>query len=132
MQDCIFCKIAKGEIPCHKIYENQDIISFLDIRPLSKGMALVISKKHLPANFPDTDPQILSKAVKVAHKVSGMIKRSLDTERVFLAVEGIDVPHFHFKLYPSHGKLPREILNGSPIMTSSEELEKLAEKIRTA
>ena len=44
--NCIFCKIAKGEIPCNKIYEDNEYVAFLDINPLNKGHALVIPKKH--------------------------------------------------------------------------------------
>ncbi|MCD6476702.1 MAG: HIT domain-containing protein, partial [Candidatus Aenigmarchaeota archaeon] len=45
--DCIFCKIIKGEIPCYKIYEDDNVISFLDINPVTKGHLLVIPKKHI-------------------------------------------------------------------------------------
>ena len=132
MEDCIFCKIADGEIPCQKIYEDKNYLAFLDIRPLTEGQALVIPKKHDQSNFPDADPEILAEGVKIANKVAKMIQKALNTERVFLAVEGIDVSHFHFKLYPSHGKGPGEILKSGSTKPATEELEKLAEKIRIA
>ena len=50
MDNCIFCKMVKGEIPCAKVYEDQDILAFLDINPASKGHTLVITKEHF-ANF---------------------------------------------------------------------------------
>ena len=46
MNDCIFCKILKGEIPCNKIYEDKDIFAFLDVNPVNKGHTLLIPKKH--------------------------------------------------------------------------------------
>lgn len=132
MEDCIFCKIADGKIPCQKIYEDEKFLAFLDAHPFSEGMSLVIPKKHTVSNFPDTDPEVLSEGIKVAHKVAKMIQKSLSTKRVFLTIEGVDVSHLHFKLYPSHGKEPGEILKSGPTKPATEELEKLAEKIRTA
>lgn len=46
MKECIFCKIVRGEIPCHKIFEDNGVLAFLDINPVSKGHTLVISKQH--------------------------------------------------------------------------------------
>ena len=45
--DCVFCRIVRGELPCYKVYEDNDFLSFLDIRPLSRGNCLVIPKKHV-------------------------------------------------------------------------------------
>ncbi|MFC1624950.1 HIT family protein [Patescibacteria group bacterium] len=132
MKDCIFCKIVAGEIPCQKVYEDDDYLAFLDIRPLSEGQSLVIPKKHAQSNLPDTDTEILAGGIKVANKVAKMIQGALDSERVFLAIEGIDVAHFHYKLFPSHGKSLREISESGHKEPSQEELEKLAEKIRNS
>ena len=131
MENCIFCKIVAGEVPCQKIYEDENYLAFLDIKQLTKGTSLVIPKKHTPSNFPDTDTEILSEGVKVAQKVAKMLQKSLGTQRVFLGIEGIEVNHLHFKLYPSHGKGVGEIARGEPIPTTNDELEKLAEKIRS-
>ena len=46
MEDCIFCKIIRKEIPCHEIYEDKDVLVFLDIKPISKGHCLIVTKKH--------------------------------------------------------------------------------------
>ena len=132
MKDCIFCKIAAGEIPSNKIYEDSNFLAFLDIRPLSEGMSLVIPKKHVTPNFPDSDPEVLSEGIKVTHKVANMLQKALNTKRVFLSIEGLDVDHLHFKLYPSHGKSPGEILRNGPAEISEKELEELAEKIRNS
>lgn len=59
MNDCVFCKIIKGEIPCKKIYENEYTLAFLDINPSVKGHTLVISKKHF-TNLLDIDDFYLS------------------------------------------------------------------------
>ena len=51
MENCIFCKIIKGEIPCHKIYEDENSIGVLDIFPNTEGQSLLISKNHYPSDF---------------------------------------------------------------------------------
>lgn len=132
VKNCIFCKIASGEVPSQKIYENESFIAILDIKPLTKGMSLVIPKKHVSSNFPDTDTQVLSEGIEVAQKVARVLQKALGTERVFLGIEGIEVDHLHFKLYPSHGKGPGQILKEGPLSTSEKELEELAEEIRNA
>jgi histidine triad (HIT) family protein len=76
MQDSIFTKIIKGQIPCHKIYEDDLTLAFLDIHPVATGMTLVVTKAQV-ANF--QYPQHLKIAVQV---------------------EGLDVPHVHVKLFP--------------------------------
>ena len=69
-KNCIFCKIIKGEIPAAKVYEDEDVLSFLDIMPANKGHCLVIPKKHYEAllDIPDEDLSELIKAVKKVGK----------------------------------------------------------------
>ena len=69
MEDCIFCKIVKGEIPCAKIYEDEKTFVFLDINPVNIGHALVISKKHF-INIYDTPEDITAGMAKTAKKIS--------------------------------------------------------------
>ncbi|NMC08786.1 HIT domain-containing protein, partial [Candidatus Microgenomates bacterium] len=67
MDDCIFCKIVKGDIPCYKVYEDEEVIAFLDIKPLSKGHVLVLPKKHFE-NIYDIPEDLLCKINVVAKK----------------------------------------------------------------
>ena len=60
MEDCIFCKIIKGELPSFKIYESDDVVSFLTIAPMNEGHALVVPKKHYENLF-DTPEDLLQK-----------------------------------------------------------------------
>ena len=66
MDDCIFCKIIKGEIPSYTIYEDDDVKVFMDISPISKGHSLVIPKKHY-TNILDIDKETLSKMDAVSY-----------------------------------------------------------------
>jgi len=66
MEDCIFCKIVKGEIPCSKVYEDENVLAFLDIAPVHKGHTLVIPKKHFETilDIPEQELKGLILAVK--------------------------------------------------------------------
>lgn len=77
MTDCVFCKIIKGEIPCHKIYEDDKVLAFLDITPVSQGHTLVVPKEHVENLLSMSEEQI--KAVflvvqKIAKKIDEVLK----------------------------------------------------------
>lgn len=74
-QDCIFCKIIKGELPSTKIYENDYVFAFLDIKPVNIGHTLVIPKKHFK-NIYETPEETMSEIIKVAKKVSEAVKKT--------------------------------------------------------
>jgi histidine triad (HIT) family protein len=104
MVDCIFCKIVRGEIPCAKIYENDLVLSFLDIGPINRGHALVIPKKHYPTLFeiPDED---LAACASVARQVARAVYRAVGATGLnFLQNNfrsaGQLVEHAHFHLIP--------------------------------
>ncbi len=74
MQDCIFCKIIKGEIPCEKIYEDEIAFAFLDVHPVNIGHTLIVPKKHFE-NIYDLDENIIAHLIKIAKKISIALKR---------------------------------------------------------
>ena len=99
MSDSIFTKIIKGEIPCHKIYEDELTLAFMEIRPIQPGHVLVISKRQLHIwDLPDKDYQALMKTVK---KVANRISEVLQPKRVGLQVVGVHIPdHAHVHVFP--------------------------------
>jgi len=103
VENCIFCKIAAGEFDCAKIWEDENYLAFLDIMPNTKGMTLVIPKKHFDSyafDMPDSDYSGLLVAAK---NVVGILEKGLGVKRVGLVMEGLGVNHVHMKLYPMHG-----------------------------
>lgn len=77
MTECIFCKIIKGEIPCEKVYENDKIFAFLDIKPVNKGHTLVVPKEHFTDLFEMTDDvlsDVFVKVKKIAKTVMDAVK----------------------------------------------------------
>jgi|SRR3989344_3528697 len=103
MEQCIFCKIAKGEIPSVKIWENEEFLSFLDINPNTEGMSLVITKDHFDSDAFLIPESIYRDLMSSAKKVVEILKKGLNVNRVSLIMEGMGVNHVHIKLYPMHG-----------------------------
>ena len=106
MEDCIFCKIIKGEIPSYKVYEDEDILAVLDINPSSDGHTLVFPKKHTQ-NFEDTDEETLSKLMVVVKKIGLAIKNNLGADSYNVCenndlIAGQIVPHIHFHIVPRY------------------------------
>lgn len=93
-QDSVFTKIIKGEIPSHKIYEDDKTIAFLPLHPIAKGHVLVVPKTQIDhfMDLPTDDYQALWTTVQ---KVAKHMKNTLQTKRVGLQVVGLDVPHAH-------------------------------------
>ena len=102
MTDSIFTKIIKGEIPCHKIEENEHFIAFLDIMPLKKGHTLVVPKVQVDYIF-DLENQTLGDLMIFAKKVAKKIEAAIPCERIGVAVIGLEVPHAHIHLIPLEG-----------------------------
>jgi len=125
----IFTKIIKGEIPCYKIGETEKAFAFLDISPLHSGHTLVVPKNEVDYIFdlPDEDYQaLMAFAKKVAHAVG----KAIPSERVGVAVIGLEVPHAHVHLVPIDSV--SDIDFSRPKMQfPAEEMETIAQKIRS-
>ena len=103
MENCIFCKIVKGEIPCAKVWEDENYMAFLDINPNTKGMTLVIPKEHHDSYLFDMPENKQAEFLVVVNKVARMLEKYFKISRVALVMEGMGVNHVHLKLYPLHG-----------------------------
>jgi len=125
--ECIFCKIAMKEIPAKIVYEDQESVAFLDINPRSKGMCLVVPKKHF-TNF-EQNRELASKLFDKAMIVAEKIRRSLNPMTVYMSVMPAQVPHFHIRVYPVY-KDQVPLVENKPLEISPEELDDLARRIR--
>jgi len=129
-EDCIFCKIVRGEIPCYKIYEDDDVMAFLDAFPSMKAQALVIPKKHLAPWLFDVDNETYCKIMLAAKKVVKAVDKAMKPLKTGLMVEGLELEHVHIKIFP----LDETGFSNYPgkIEVSKEELEEIAEKIKNS
>ena len=125
----IFTKIINGEIPCHKVMENDKFLCFLDIRPIAEGHALVIPKKEIDYIF-DIDDALLGEMMAFAKKVAAKIKKAVPCLKVGVMVAGIEVPHAHIHLVPINDVHDLSFAKAKAV--PQEGLAKIAEKIRNA
>ena len=95
----IFSKIISGEIPCHKVAENEECFAFLDIAPLALGHTLVVPKREVDRYFDLKDEEIASINI-FAKVVSAAIESVVPCKRIGVAVIGLEVPHAHIHLIP--------------------------------
>lgn len=102
-ENCIFCKIIKGEIPCHKVFENKNFLVFLDIKPVDHGHLLIIPKKHF-VWMQEADDKTIADIFKLTKKMMLSLKQGLKCDYVKVHVIGNEVPHFHIHLVPSYNK----------------------------
>jgi diadenosine tetraphosphate (Ap4A) HIT family hydrolase len=104
MQDCIFCKIVKEELPSYRIWEDDKHMAFLTIFPNTPGFTVVITKEHYPSYAFDLSDEVLSALVLAAKKVGKLLDEKLDdVGRTGMIFEGFGVNHVHAKLFPMHG-----------------------------
>ncbi len=103
VENCVFCKIVNGELDSAKIWEDKDFLAVLDIMPNTKGMSLVLTKKHYDSYAFDMPDRIYSRFMLTAKNVSRLLEKGLKVKRVAMVLEGMGINHAHIKLYPLHG-----------------------------
>jgi histidine triad (HIT) family protein len=104
MDDCIFCKILKGETHSHKIWEDEKHLAFLTIFPNTIGATVVITKEHHGSYAFDASDETLSELVLASKKVAKLLDSKFeDVGRTAMVLEGYGVNHLHSKLFPMHG-----------------------------
>jgi len=133
VDDCIFCKIAAGEIPCIKLHEDDETLAFMDINPANEGHALVIPKTHAPNLF-TVDPDSLGAVVRAAQKIAIAVQAALDPPGMNLLqcngpAAAQSVQHFHMHLLPRQTD-DRLSLNWGLRPGDAEAVEAAAERIR--
>lgn len=126
----IFSRIIRGEIPCHKVGEDDRFIAFLDIAPLREGHTLVIPKLEVDKFF-DLPVEVLSGIMPFAQEVAKRIAAVVPCDRIGVSVVGLEVPHAHVHLIPIDSIFDMDFARPKVQMTQ-EGFAALAERIRTA
>lgn len=132
MNDCIFCKIAKGEIPSKTIYEDEMFRVILDLGPATKGHALILPKEHF-ANLYELPDNYAEALMKVARKVGLLMKDKLSCDGLNLVqnngeIAGQTVFHFHMHMIPRY-EGDGQVIGWKPGEPSGEELEQIQSEI---
>ncbi|MDE5589227.1 MAG: HIT family protein [Acetatifactor sp.] len=131
-EDCIFCKIAAGEVPSATLYEDEQFRVILDLGPATKGHALILPREHA-ANLYELPDETAAEAMKLAKKMALLLKGKLQCDGLNLVqnngeVAGQTVSHFHLHLIPRY-KGDGQKINWVPSEPSREELEAVRKEI---
>ena len=126
----LFTRIIQGEIPCHKIAENDKFIAFLDITPVAKGHTLVVPKMEVDYFF-DMDSDLLAEINLFAKDVATKLQRTIPCRRIGVAIIGLEVPHAHVHLIPLNTMADINF-SAERLKMSHEEFSTLATEIRNA
>lgn len=126
----LFSRIVAGEIPCHKVAENDEFFAFLDINPVATGHTLVIPKTEIDYIFELDDP-LLGRMMAFAKRVAHAQEVAIPCKRVGLAVMGLEVPHAHIHLIPITKESDMHF-GGNKIKVTNDVLADTAARIRNA
>lgn len=123
----IFTRIIQGELPAHKVAEDQDHIAFLDIQPVNHGHVLVVPKKEIDQLF-DLNPEELCALMKFAQTVAVRMKKAITCKRIAVSVIGLEVPHAHVHLIPIN-TMDECNFSKPKLKLDSSELQEMADRI---
>ncbi len=127
----IFTRIVEGDIPAHKVYEDERHLAFLDIGPVAVGHTLVIPKEEVDHLF-DLDTDAYDGLFRVVRLVAQAIQQALAPPRVGVVVAGFEVPHAHVHVIPLEHIGQTNIEASNRIEQSQEQLAAMAERLRAA
>ena len=122
----IFTKIINGEIPCHKVAENEDFIAFLDVNPNAVGHTLVIPKQEVDKLF-DLDKNTYAGLMEFSRSLAIALEKAVPCARIGMSVIGLEVPHVHIHLIPLNAMA--DIQFQKKVSLSKEEFERVAKSI---
>ena len=132
--DCIFCKIAAGEIPSVRVYEDDRVLAFMDINPLSEGHLLIIPKAHAATIYEITEDDFLA-VMSATHKLAAAVKKALNPDGInLLQLNGRAanqvVPHLHMHIVPRWSGDGLTISQWDMVAGDMENIKAVAEKIQ--
>ncbi|MEM7544009.1 MAG: HIT family protein [Pseudomonadota bacterium] len=99
MNDCIFCKIASGQIGKELIYEDRDVVAFPDLGQIRRGHSQIVTRRHIET-FEDLPPDLAAHVLHVGQQIARIQKRLYGVDRVAFLFSGGDIPHVHAHLVP--------------------------------
>lgn len=144
MTACTFCKIVAGQLESSKVYEDDEMLAFMDIQPVRIGQVLVIPKQHID-HFSDIPDALALKIYMKTHALLQAVRNLVQPQRMGLVVHGYGVPHAHMVIVPQHHEdditsaRMADIENGRVIFTVKnlpviprEELDRMAQLIKNS
>ena len=96
----VFTKIINGELPGRFVYEDDEIVAFLSIQPMTQGHTLVVPRAEID-QWQDVDPPVFAKIMEVSQRIGKAVCRAFDAERAGVIIAGLEVPHLHVHVFPA-------------------------------
>lgn len=122
----VFTKIINREIPAQIVYEDEQTLAFLDMRPINPGHMLVVPKQEVD-QFQDLDSETYQAVMATVHKMANLLKEKLNSARVGVVIYGFDVPHAHVHVIPMDGPGAIQLVHQGE--ASEEELKAVKEEL---
>lgn len=136
MNDCLFCRIAKGEIPSAEVYRDKDVMAFLDIFPFTKGHTILVPLKHYASllDFPEEKMEKYFSALKI---LSGRIRSALKADGINIVqnnfpAAGQVINHLHFHIIPRWNNDGKDFIHQPKEQAGADYLKEMSAKIITA
>jgi len=126
MDDCIFCKVANKQIPHYPVYEDDNVLAFLDIHPLAPGHTLLIAKKHF-SSLETAPVEVRAQMINTATKLRPILTEATDSKYTLIMIAGIDIGHFHIHLIPQ--KEDSVLSSAKAIEMTTEQFEEIRNSI---
>jgi diadenosine tetraphosphate (Ap4A) HIT family hydrolase len=126
----VFTKIINRELPGRFVYEDDDIVAFLTIQPMTQGHTLVVPREEID-NWQDIEPAKFARVMEVSQLIGKAVCKAFDTERSGVIIAGLEVPHLHVHVFPARNLSDFGFANVDPD-PSPESLDEAQAKIRAA
>ncbi len=125
----VFSMIIAGELPARFVWQDDDVVAFLSIAPITAGHALVVPRAEVD-QWTDLDGQLLGRCVAVAQRIGVAAKQAFDAPRAALIIAGFEVPHMHVHVFPAWGL--EDLSFDRAALAPAEELDAAAGRLRAA
>jgi diadenosine tetraphosphate (Ap4A) HIT family hydrolase len=126
----VFSKIINGEIPGRFVYEDDEIVAFLTIAPITHGHTLVVPRDELD-NWQDIEPAVFGRIMEVSQLIGKAVSKAFDVERAGVIIAGLEVPHLHVHVFPARELSDFGFANADP-NPSQESLDEAQARIKAA
>lgn len=126
----VFSKIISGEIPGRFVWEDDDVVAFLTIAPVTQGHTLIVPREEID-QWQDVDGAVFGKLTSVAQKIGRAVVQGFDAPRAGFLIAGLEVPHLHLHVFPAF-EMGNFDISGADPSPSAESQDEAAQKIKAA
>jgi diadenosine tetraphosphate (Ap4A) HIT family hydrolase len=126
----VFSRIINGELPGRFVYEDDEMVAFLTIAPVTQGHTLVVPRAEID-QWQDLDPAVFNRIVGVSQRIGKAVVRAFDARRAGLLIAGLEVPHLHLHVFPAYS-LEDFNIGGADPNPSPESLDEAQARIKAA